>query len=91
MCIAMGNDKVADEEARTNVQMRNLFATCHVCVEEIFKNNIWALAMCFITFTYNLYFSRKIKKYLLGQCPNMRLSCIGKYPRNAMNYKVNAK
>ena len=56
--------------------------------EEIFKRNIWTLAMCFIYFTYNVYFSRKIKKYLLGQCPNMRLSCIGKYPRNAMSYKV---
>ena len=56
--------------------------------EDIFKRNIWTLAICSINFTYNVYFSRKIKKYLIGQCPNMRLSCIGKYPRNAMSYKA---
>ena len=55
--------------------------------EDIFKRNIWTLAMCFIYFTYNVYFARKIKKYLSGQCPNLRLSCIGKYPRNAISYK----
>ena len=56
--------------------------------EDIFKRNIWTLAMCFIYFTYNVYFSRKIRKYLLGRCPNMRLSCIGRYPRNALSYKA---
>ena len=40
--------------------------------EVIFKRNLWTLAMCFIYFTYNLYFTRRIKKYLAGQCPNMR-------------------
>ena len=44
--------------------------------------------MCFICITYDIYFGGKIKKYLLGQCPNMRLSCIGKYPRNVISYKA---
>ena len=39
--------------------------------EVIVKRNLWTLAMCFIYFTYNLYFTRRIKKYLVGQCPNM--------------------
>ena len=64
---------LAEEEESTN--------------KDIFKRNIWTLAMCFIYFTYNVYFARKIKKYLFGQCPNTRLSCIGKYPRNAISYK----
>ena len=56
--------------------------------EEIFKRNIWTLVMCIVFFIYNLYFARKIKKYLFCHCPNMRLSCIGKYPRNEISYKV---
>ena len=56
--------------------------------EDIVKRNIWSLAMCFICSTYNLYFTKRIKKYLKGQCPNRRLSCIGKYARNAISYKV---
>ena len=57
--------------------------------EDIFKRNIWALTLC-MPCAYNVYFARKIKKYLHGHCPNMRLSCIGKYPRNAMSYKASA-
>ena len=56
--------------------------------KDIVKRNIWSLAMCFICSTYNLYFTKRIKKYLKGQCPNRRLSCIGKYARNAISYKV---
>ena len=65
---------LAEEEESTN--------------KDIFKRNIWTLAMCFIYFTYNVYFARRIKKYLHAQCPNKRLSCIGKYPRNAISYKA---
>ena len=55
---------------------------------DLFKRNIWSLAMCFVYFTYNTYFKRRINKYVRGQCPNMRLSCIGKYARNMLSYKV---
>ena len=46
------------------------------------------LQCVFFCSTYNLYFTKRIKKYLKGQCPNRRLSCIGKYARNAISYKV---
>ena len=59
--------------------------------EDIFKRNILSLALCFLFFIYNVYFSMKIKKYLLGQCPNMSLSFIGKYPRNVFSYKASSR
>ena len=66
--------------------------------EVIFKRNLWTLAMCFIYFTYNLYFTRRIKKYLAGQCPNMRrvgkchISFKGRVGLpNRMNFRKNSK
>ena len=37
----------------------------------------------------NLYFSRKVQKFLLGLCPDGKMSAIGKYPRNAIGYTPN--
>ena len=56
--------------------------------KDIVKRNIWTLVMCFVFFTYNRYFTRRVNNYLAGQCPNMRLSCIGNYARNVISYKV---
>ena len=56
--------------------------------EDIVKRNIWTLIMCFVSFTYMSYFTRRVNNYLAGQCPNIRLSCIGKYARNVISFKV---
>ena len=37
----------------------------------------------------NLYFSRKVGKFLRGLCPAGKMSAIGKYPRNAIGYTPN--
>ena len=58
--------------------------------EDIVKRNIWTLVICFVCFTYMRYFTRRVNNYLAGQCPNMRLSCIGKYARNVISYKVHS-
>ena len=42
----------------------------------------------FAPHTTSTSLNKGIKKYLKGQCPNRRLSCIGKYARNAISYKV---
>ena len=39
----------------------------------------------------NLYFSRKVRKFLHGLCPDGKMSAIGKYPRNAIGYTPNIR
>ena len=98
-------DKKTFHNISTNIPRSTQGRICCLIAEDeenskevIFKRNLWTLAMCFIYFTYNLYFTRRIKKYLAGQCPNMRrvgkchISFKGRVGLpNPMNFRKNSK
>ena len=41
-----------------------------------------------VQLVYTLRFVRRIRKYVLGQCPRNILSSIGRYPRNVVNLRL---
>ena len=36
-----------------------------------------------------IYFERKVRRFSLGLCPNKRMSCVGKFRRNVLDYNFN--
>ena len=45
----------------------------------------------FILLFYVVFFARNIKRFMARLCPGGKMSCVGKYPRNMLNFKTSVK
>lgn len=58
--------------------------------EDVLKRNGIQMAGSFVKTFWILYQSHKVHKFLKGICPNKKMSCIGKYQRNAVDLRITA-
>ena len=54
--------------------------------EDILKKNGIGIFTFFSATFIMFYFKSKVNRYIKGVCPNQKMSCIGKYKRNFLNY-----
>ena len=45
----------------------------------------------FILLFYVVFFARNIKRFMARLCPGGKMSCVGKYPRNVLNFTTSVK
>ena len=55
--------------------------------KEILKRNLIALMTMFIMIFFTVYGNKKVAIFIKGIFPNVKMSCIGRYKRNTIDYE----